>query len=347
MATIRPYCEPDISRLLTALRAGKPDRVPNFEVLIEQRNVDAILGRPVGDHTLGKMSPEDYIALVRAIGQDAIGLNFFFDWPCPFYMVDKQGNRISPKLPISTAEQLEQLHVPQPEDFSERFMLLERYAEAVEGTNIGLFIITGCFFTLAYDKIFGFENFMLKTADDPGLLDSALERLAQFYEAVIRKALEFPISFLYLADDIAYKSGLMISPALLRDLWKKRMGRLMRPAVEKGIPILFHSDGNIFSIIPELVEMGVNALNPIEPACMDIVEVYRQWGGQLGLVGNIDVGSVLSSGSPEQVQQAARQLFETVGGKGGFVLASSHTITNNIPPENFRALYQTAWELVY
>ena len=116
----------------------------------------------------------------------------------------------------------------------------------------------------------------------------------------------------------------------------------MAPAVENGLPILFHSDGNIFEMLPDIVDLGISALNPIEPYGMVVLEVKRNFGKHIALVGNLDVGAALSMGTPEDVRAEAEQLIDAVGRDGGLVLASSHSITKNVKPENFMAMINTA-----
>ena len=126
--------------------------------------------------------------------------------------------------------------------------------------------------------------------------------------------------------------------ATMRRIWVPRMKRMMAPATESGIPILFHSDGNIIEMLPDLLEMGIGGLNPIEPYGMDISDVKKRFGANIALFGNLDVGAVLAMGTPDTVRAAARNLIDTVGKDGGLVMASSHSITADVHPENYIAM---------
>jgi len=143
-------------------------------------------------------------------------------------------------------------------------------------------------------------------------------------------------------DDLAYKKGTLIRPELMRALWVPRMQWVFKPALDKGIAIVYHSDGNIEALIPDLLEMGINALNPIEPYGMDIEAIHRRYGKRLALVGNLDVGGALSRGTADEVRAEARALIDAVGREGDLVLASSHSITENVIPENYLAMVETA-----
>jgi uroporphyrinogen decarboxylase len=222
------------------------------------------------------------------------------------------------------------------------FRLLDEYEKAVKNTDIGLFALTGSFFCDAYTSIFGFDNFMYLLYDDRDLVEEILERYTEFYVQVAERLVQYDLTFFYVGDDIGFKSGTLIHPNLIREMWVPRISRIMEPARKKGIPILFHSDGNIINVIPDIINMGVRAINPLEPYGMDIKVVKKKFGKNLTLVGNLDVGTNLSSGTPQQVRKEAEELIDAVGRDGGLVLASSHSITSNVKPENFLAMVDTA-----
>ncbi|NMB46121.1 MAG: hypothetical protein GX998_06875 [Firmicutes bacterium] len=337
------YRKPNIQRLLTAFNGGKADRVPNFEVLIDNPTIGSLLGRP-SEHSLANIPPQDYIQLVESIGQDAIGLCFYDN---PLRYLGEDGKPRPLDFKIRSREDWQRVLPVTMDHLADRFALLADYCTAVEGTNIGVFVLLGEFLTTTYFDVFGFENFMLMLYDDLELIEVVLETLSQYYAAVVKKVLEYDLSFLYIGDDVAYKSGLFFQPAVFRRVWIHRMDRLMAPAREKGIPIMYHSDGDIMEILPDLLDMGVNALNPIEPYGMDIRAVRKRFGNRLCLVGNLDVGGNLSSGTPADVRAEAEDIIDAVGQDGAFVLASSHSITPNVPPENFLAMIETAHSSVY
>lgn len=335
--------EPSIERLLTAFRGEKPDRVPNFEVLIDNPTIGTLLGR-ASEHSLANIPPQDYIELVHKIGQDAIGVCFYDN---PLRYLNEKGEIQPLDFHIHSWQDWQRVLPVTTEHLADRFALLEDYRVAVQGTDIGVFVLLGDFFTCTYFSVFGFENFMLKLYDDLELVEVVLDTLSSYYATLVRKVLEYELDFLYIGDDVAYKSGLFVRPELFRRLWIHRMDRLMAPARAKGIPIMYHSDGDIMEILPDLLDMGVTALNPIEPYGMDIRAVRKRFGKRLCLVGNLDVGGNLSSGTPDDVRSEAKGVIDAVGRDGAFVLASSHSITPNVPPENFLAMVETAHSFVY
>jgi uroporphyrinogen decarboxylase len=334
------YRKPDKRRIAAAFRHERPDRVPNFEVLVDNPTVHHVLGRDLpGSHTLANIDPADYIEFSNCIGQDVVGMCFYDD---PLFYRDEQGQARRLDFRIRSRDDLARVYVSGLERLEPEFRLLDRYAQAVEGTDMGLFVLLGAFFTSAYNSIFGFENFMTMLFDERDLIEEVLEMHANHYVAMAERLVEYPLTFFYVGDDLAYKTSTLIRPQLLREMWTPRMRRVFEPALRKGIPILFHSDGNIEALIPDLLDMGIAALNPIEPYGMDIRQIKRRYGRNLTLVGNLDVGGALSEGTPDDVRAEARQLIDDVGRDGSFVLASCHSITSNVRPENFLAMVETA-----
>ncbi len=334
------YRRPDQHRISAAFRHELPDRVPNFEVLVDNPTVAHVMGREIrGRHTLANIDPEDYIEFANRIGQDVFGMCFYDD---PFFYRDDQGQARRLDYRIKSRSDLARAFVGDLERLAPDFSLLDRYARAVEGTDVGLFVLLGAFFTSAYNSIFGFENFMTMLFDQRDLIEEVLDLYANYYAAMAERLVEYPLTFFYVGDDLAYKTSTLIRPQLLREMWAPRMRRVFEPALRKGIPILFHSDGNVEALIPDLLEMGIAALNPIEPYGMDIRQIKKRYGRNLTLVGNMDVGGALSEGTPDEVRAEARQLIDDVGRDGNFVLASCHSITSNVKPENFLAMVETA-----
>ncbi len=336
------YARPNKQRTADVFRGRIPDRVPVFEVLVENPALEYILGRPPSvASTLAGLSPEEYVDFAQKTGQDVIGLNFYFT---PFHTTDTAGREVLLTDRIRTREDLARLSHRVPDATEDTFALLDKYQKAVSGTDIGLFVLTGAFMTHAYDSLFGFEDFMYLLYDDLGLIEDVLELQTEYYVQVSKRLVDYDLTFFYVGDDVAFKSGTLFHPDLLRRIWLPRIARIMEPAVERDIPILFHSDGNIWELIPDLLDVGMDGLNPIEPYGMDIHEVKRRFGDTLTLVGNLDVGGVLSRGTPEEVRQEAGELIANIGKRGRYILASCHSITANVPPENYLAMVKTAQE---
>jgi hypothetical protein len=204
-------------------------------------------------------------------------------------------------------------------------------------------IESGAGLTEIYHRL-GWEHFSTLMMDYPGLLEELLEANNQ---AELRRvssiggAAQIPIALTY--DDIAYKTSTLISPRWLRRYWIPRLQRLVEAWHNRGALCLFHSDGNLWSVLDDLVGAGIDGLNPLEVlAGMEIKEVRRRCP-QLFLTGGIDVSQLLSLGSVEEVRETCRQaIFDTAG--RGYFLGSTTELHWDVKLENAIAMFETAWQ---
>ena len=192
----------------------------------------------------------------------------------------------------------------------------------------------------------GLEHFSYYLADCPGLVEELLECNTLSALAWIEHLpAAHGIEAVFCGDDIAFKSGPLLSPAWFADEYLPRFARIVDAYHRRGIKVLFHSDGNLNLVLDMLVEAGIDGLNPLEVlAGMDPVAVHRRFP-HLFLAGGIDVSQLLPFGRPEEVAETVRR---TVEGTGGRILVGSSTELNDqVPLENFLAMRQTVLEISY
>lgn len=189
----------------------------------------------------------------------------------------------------------------------------------------------------------GVEDFSYYLADCPGLIEELLE--CQVLGAVARIE-HLPaghgIEAVFVGDDIAYKTGPMLSPAWFTRHYMPRLARICEAYQRQGIKVLFHSDGNLLPILGGLVDAGIDGLNPLEVlAGMDPGLVHRQYP-HLFLAGGIDVSQLLPFGSPSQVKEAVRRAIGETGGR--IMVGSSTELNDAVPLENYLALREAVLE---
>jgi uroporphyrinogen-III decarboxylase len=145
---------------------------------------------------------------------------------------------------------------------------------------------------------------------------------------------------LWLGDDVGTQTGLLVSPETWRRFLKPRMAKFIETVrgINKNITIAYHSDGNILPIVPELIEIGIDVLNPIQPACMDPAEIKQKFGKELCFWGSIDEQHTLPFGSPEDVRNEVNLRLETIGKDGGLIIGPTHHVQLDTPLENLFAL---------
>jgi uroporphyrinogen decarboxylase len=192
----------------------------------------------------------------------------------------------------------------------------------------------------------GFETFLLDMARDPGFAADLLERIAQIQAVLIQRFLALGVDGGYFGDDYGAQNNLLFSPRMWRTLIKPRLARLFAPFQEANLPIIMHSDGQIAAILPDMVEIGLTAINPVQPEVIDHAWLSRTFGKRLACYGGISTQTVLPHGSPQEVRQAVADCLAVLAPDNtGLVLGPSHRLMTDVPMENVEALL-AAWTAV-
>jgi uroporphyrinogen-III decarboxylase len=150
----------------------------------------------------------------------------------------------------------------------------------------------------------GLEQMLMDFAINPDLADQILEIPYQYHLAAARKLVEMGVDMIWTGDDVGTQRGMLISPPMWRRFLKPRMANFIAElkAINPAVKFSYHSDGDILPIVPELIEIGVDVLNPIQPLCMNPAELKQKFGGRACFWGSIDEQYTLPMGSPEDVR---------------------------------------------
>jgi uroporphyrinogen decarboxylase len=186
----------------------------------------------------------------------------------------------------------------------------------------------------------GLEQMLIDMVKDPDLADQVLEIPYQYHLTAAKRLVEMGVDMIWVGDDVGTQHEMLISPEMWRRYLKERMASFIQEcrAINPSVKIAYHSDGNIRRILPELIEIGLDVLNPLQPASMDPAEVKRMYGDRLCFWGTIDEQHTLPFGSPEDVRAEVLERIESVGKGGGLILAPTHHVQLDTPLENFRAM---------
>ncbi|MGA2547162.1 MAG: uroporphyrinogen decarboxylase family protein [Rectinemataceae bacterium] len=253
-------------------------------------------------------------------------------------------------FPLAGASRDEMLAHAFPEDRIDFLLgLMRPVLEEKEGFFIGC-DVSPCVFEM-YWRLRGMENALIDMAGDPELTRAMFAKCAHFALELSRRACaEMPLDWLWCGDDVAGQDSMIMSPGLWRDMIKPLMAELFAAAKERHLWVAHHCCGALRPIIPDLIEIGLDLLNPIQSGCagMDPLELKREFGESLAFIGGVDTQALLPFGTAVQVRTTAERLLEgmtaPVGGRGagGYILAASHTIPPETPDENIFALYAAA-----
>lgn len=185
----------------------------------------------------------------------------------------------------------------------------------------------------------GMDNVLFDFYENPQFLHELLDAIADYNVARIRKALEYDIDAVYFGDDWGQQSGLIMGPDLWREFIRPRVARMYQVAKDAGKYQLIHSCGDIHELIDDLIDLGVDMINPFQPEAMNVVGLLNAYHGKVAFHGGLSTQRTLSSGTPEEVRQETRRLLE-LGAAGSYVFAPAHAVEGDTPLDNMLAFLE-------
>jgi uroporphyrinogen decarboxylase len=219
--------------------------------------------------------------------------------------------------------------------------LKKRVAEVHSEGNAAIFFAIQLFEPAWYLR--GLDNFLCDMINDEDMAEAAMEKMTSLMEQACAKIAATGVDMVVYGDDVGTQRGLMMSLNLWQKWVKPYTKRVIDAAksVNPDLLAYYHSDGAIMEIIPELIEIGVDVLNPVQPECMNPKEVKAMYGDKLAFWGTIGTQTTMPFGTPQEVRQAVIESIETVGYDGGLVIAPTHVLEPEVPWENVTAFVDT------
>lgn len=191
--------------------------------------------------------------------------------------------------------------------------------------------------------LLGTNNFLMATALDSDRVERILDVITEYQLQLTESILKAGVSGVRFTDDWGTQTSLFISPDRWRLLFKPRLERLYAVVKEHDGFIFQHSCGHIEEIVPDLIEIGLDVLDPCQPQANDIFAWKKRYGGSLSFMGGLDTQGYLSLGSPKLVKDRVREVVTIMSARGGYIAAPSHTIT--IPEQNRLAMLEALREV--
>jgi len=345
-------------RVLLALNHEKPDRppfqasfTPEFKARLQS---DPRAKRLVASDPLGGDS--DY-QVERAIGEDMLVSPV--GWVNSYYLDTKPyvdewgvGWDIIPyttpfgrgiyteicKHPLADANKINDYHPPDPN----RPELYEAARKTIRDFKREYWIV-GSTVTTIFETAWalrGFNQILVDMIRNPDLAETLFDIPYHYHLSAATKLVELGVDMIYLGDDMGAQNQMLISPALWRKYFKPRLAEMIAglKSINPDLKIAYHSDGNVEPIIPELIDIGLDVLNPVQPACMDPARIKQKFGDNLCFWGTIDEQFTLPFGTPQDVANEVQLRLETVGYDGTLILSPTHSVQLDTPLENFWAM---------
>lgn len=191
----------------------------------------------------------------------------------------------------------------------------------------------------------GQEQLLIDFHDNADLAVAILDTVNNTMIEAARRLAQAGVDIMHLGDDVGSQRAMLMSPESWRRWLRPRLEALIGAAkrIKPDLLAFYHSDGYIEPIIPDLIEVGVDILNPVQPECMDPVKVKREYGDRLAFWGTIGTQTTMPFGSPEEVRRVVRERIETMGPEG-LLLAPTHVLEPDVPWENIVAFVEAVEE---
>lgn len=323
-------------RMMTALRLEEPDRVPIWELIVDEPVISALYG---------DISYADFVER-----EDLDGITIFEDFRVQKWFNDtayldewgitwKVGGSGIPYAvghPIKTEADLDRYTPPDPE----RDYRLDSLKEAVKrfkGEKAITFLGHDAFEFSHYLR--GMDNLLMDYVLNPEFAKRLARIVIDYKKRVMEMAIDQGADIVLTGDDYAHRKAPIMSPAHFKEFVLPYLQEMVDLAKEKDVPFIKHTDGNLWSIMDMIVDTGIDAIDPLEPiADMDIGRVKELYGDRVALAGNVDCGELLSRGSVEMVVSAVKETIAKASVGGGHILASSNSIHPAVKPENYSAM---------
>jgi uroporphyrinogen decarboxylase len=352
---------PDFNRLRTALlRRGEPDRVPlhdSVDVFLKKRFLDlqsVALSRATSRMQTGARLPlELEVEFAYRAGYDFVPLGASMHsriadtstvlsakYAAFGDEYQERGWANEGKGIITNTAEFESFPWPDPDDLDTSGF--ERIATMLP-SGMKVLVDHGKVFTGVW-WLMGLETYCAAIRRDPDLVARMYDTVGAAQYRILDIATDFDcVAGVRFADDLAYAEGLMVSPAHLRQHFFPWFRRCVELVHRKGKVFIFHSDGDVRMVLEDIIAAGADALHPIEPKAMDIVELKRTVGHRITLCGNIDLGYTLTRGTPAEVDAEVKERIRTIAPGGGYVLGSSNSVPEYVPLENYNALREACF----
>lgn len=195
----------------------------------------------------------------------------------------------------------------------------------------------------------GYEQLMMDLAMDPDKANRVLDIPYSYHKIVTQRLTSLGVDMIWLGDDIGGQHAMLMSPKMWRQYFKPRMADLIASlrSINPHVKIAYHTDGVVYPVIPDLIEIGLDVLNPVQPSAMDPVKLKNEYGKNLCFWGSLDIQQTLPFGTPGQVKTEVVSRLKTIGKNGGLVIGPTHNVQLDTPLENFWCMHETICQTPY
>jgi len=325
-------------RVLCVLRNEQPDRIPHFEWIIDHRVREAILpGCSMEEFTL-RMGL-DAILTAPDIQREQVGENRWRNEYGVILQRNEEEYSFPVEGPIRTMEDLANYRPPDPKSPG-RFASLKKLVDRYKG-KLAIGVHLNDVFSIPR-ALMGYENFLMALAAEPELAQAVIDLSVEMNIAFGQECARLGADFVMTGDDYASTERPLVSPATFREMLLPGAKRVFACFKKAGLMTIKHTDGNLGPLVDQIVEIGMDCLDPIDPISgMDIGDMKRRFGDRFAMKGNVDCANTLTFGTVTEVVEETRRVIAAAGEGGGLIVSSSNSIHSKVKPENYLAMVNT------
>ena len=335
-------------RFLTALTGGTPDRVPIGDYMFSRNLLKKVL-----NHTPVLYEADKQVELATKLGEDCMwvaingfcgleeephaeGTKYQDEWGVTYI---KNGWPIMAQTdtPVKNRADWEKYKAPSPAA-PHRFTMLKA---AIKANTADLAIKAGLLgpFTMMYWYLMDIETLAFTIHDDPELVREMADAFVDWALKSAQGAKDLGgVSVFEISDDWGGTKSLLMSPKHLRAFFVPPFRKLVQGLKRLGLPVVMHNDGRIWDVLDDLVDTGISGFHPVERAAGgDLSWVKEHYAGRLCPIGNVDNKYVMSTGTPEEVENEVKECMRIGKPGGGYILSTDHSIHDGMPYENVMA----------
>ena len=331
-------------RVLTTINHEEPDRIP-YDSWMAPEVANVMIT------TLGVDLNSDRFALAKALGHDMlyaslgicdgfnsiykperkIGENLYQDaWGIKWSEKSQDYGSYCEMVehPLADITSYESYRWPDPMEVEKDGLKMFEELIAQCGKKYAILGGVPCTMLEAAWYLRGLESYLMDLYSNRDFAVELLDRTMKYHLAISKKLVEMGVDIIWWGDDVANENGPFVNPKLYREIIKPRHAYMVQEVkkINKSVKIAFHTDGKIDWVLDDLIEIGVDILNPLQPDVNNVTEIKKEYGDKLTFWGNVDTRNVMSKGTCADVVEEVKKVIRVLAPGGGLILASNHTI---------------------
>ncbi len=244
---------------------------------------------------------------------------------------------VNPMKNFSTLEQMKDYPFPEY-DFS-GFEAYKNNVKELQSRGFAVYYSRECTVWEMSWYIRGMENLMCDMLTDDEMATYILDRITDLHELAVCTAAKAGVDMIFLGDDIGMQRTIMMRKELYNKWIQPRLKRIISSIknVNPDIIVQYHSCGYIEPLIDDLIDAGIDVLNPVQPECMDFKEIYMKYGDRLSFNGTLGTQKLIPFGTPEEIKAETYRNLDIAGKSGGLLPCPTHLLEPEVPWENIMA----------